>query len=95
MIAKVMDIDVLPLNFVMSWVMYNYQKQVFEKLGLGVRKNRAGFFAYVFLYRQCIAADFFIAAHRRPKQKSNAPVLRAVGLEPGDAYSEQGVDGGL
>jgi biofilm PGA synthesis N-glycosyltransferase PgaC len=42
---------VLPLNFVMSWIMYIYQKHVFIKLGLCVRKNRAGFFAYILLYQ--------------------------------------------
>lgn len=42
---------VLPLNFLVTLVMYIYQKNVFDFLNLRVRKNRAGYLVYLLFYQ--------------------------------------------
>jgi len=42
---------VLPLAFLSNYVMYRYQRKVFESLGLRIRKNIFGFIAYVLTYQ--------------------------------------------
>lgn len=42
---------VLPLAFITNYVMYRFQRNVFRSLGLRIRKNFLGFFAYVMTYQ--------------------------------------------
>lgn len=42
---------VLPLTFLQNYILYRYQKKVFQKLGLRVRKNAWGLIGYVMLYQ--------------------------------------------
>ncbi|WP_424766932.1 glycosyltransferase family 2 protein [Paenibacillus sp. sgz302251] len=42
---------VLPLTFGVNFILYRYQRRVFETLDLRIRKNVFGFFAYVLLYQ--------------------------------------------
>ncbi|WBL16758.1 glycosyltransferase family 2 protein [Sutcliffiella sp. NC1] len=42
---------VLPLALLTNYTMYHYQRKVFDKLGLKIRKNIFGFFAYVLTYQ--------------------------------------------
>jgi poly-beta-1,6-N-acetyl-D-glucosamine synthase len=42
---------VLPLAFISNYVMYQFQRRVFRSLGLKIRKNIFGFFAYVLTYQ--------------------------------------------
>lgn len=42
---------VLPLNFLLTTIMYRYQKNVFEELDLRIRKNKMGFFLYFISYQ--------------------------------------------
>lgn len=42
---------VLPLCLLQNLILYNYQKRVFQKLNLKVRKNRLGFLFYVIFYQ--------------------------------------------
>ncbi|MBB6447899.1 glycosyltransferase family 2 protein [Bacillus benzoevorans] len=44
-------IFVLPLALITNYVMYHYQRKVFQSLGLKIRKNLLGFFAYVLTYQ--------------------------------------------
>ncbi|MGC7846362.1 glycosyltransferase family 2 protein [Desulforudis sp. 1088] len=46
---------VLPLNVAMTLIMYNYQKKVFGRLDLRVRKNRLGLLAYVLVYQLIVS----------------------------------------
>jgi len=42
---------VLPLNFLVTVVMYSFQKNVFDLLGLKVRRNRIGYVLYLLVYQ--------------------------------------------
>lgn len=42
---------VLPLNMGINLIMLSYQKKIFDRLNLRIRKNRLGFFAYVLVYQ--------------------------------------------
>lgn len=42
---------VLPLNVVVTVVMYGFQKRVFDTLGLRVRRNRIGYIFYLLFYQ--------------------------------------------
>lgn len=42
---------VLPLTFIIVWVMYLKEKKVFNELGLKVRRNRVGLVLYMLLYQ--------------------------------------------
>lgn len=42
---------VLPITITVNLVLYNYQRKVFDSLGLRIRKNVGGFVAYVLLYQ--------------------------------------------
>jgi poly-beta-1,6-N-acetyl-D-glucosamine synthase len=42
---------VLPLALITNFVMYHFQRKVFQSLGLKIRKNLFGFFAYVLTYQ--------------------------------------------
>ncbi|MFE8695981.1 glycosyltransferase [Cytobacillus sp. FJAT-53684] len=44
-------IFVLPLALITNYVMYNFQRKVFQSLDLKIRKNIFGFFAYVLTYQ--------------------------------------------
>lgn len=44
-------IFVLPLALITNYVMYNFQRKVFQSLDLKIRKNVLGFFAYVLAYQ--------------------------------------------
>lgn len=50
-IAGPMTLAILPLTVLITWVMYNRQRVVFDELGLKVRKNRLGYFLYLFGYQ--------------------------------------------
>ncbi|MBF5003420.1 glycosyltransferase family 2 protein [Diaphorobacter sp. NR2-3-3-1] len=49
-IAGPMTLAVLPLAFLVNWLMYSIQKKMFEKQGLKVRSNRLGLVIYVLFY---------------------------------------------
>jgi poly-beta-1,6-N-acetyl-D-glucosamine synthase len=42
---------VLPLAFITNYVMYHFQRKIFQSLGLKIRKNFFGFIAYVLMYQ--------------------------------------------
>jgi poly-beta-1,6-N-acetyl-D-glucosamine synthase len=42
---------VLPLAFITNYVMYHFQRKIFQSLGLKIRKNFFGFIAYVLTYQ--------------------------------------------
>lgn len=42
---------VLPLALITNYTMYHFQRKVFQSLGLKIRKNLSGFFAYVLTYQ--------------------------------------------
>jgi poly-beta-1,6-N-acetyl-D-glucosamine synthase len=47
---------VLPLTLLVDFILYQYQRrQVFDVLGLQVRRNRLGFFAFVLLYQMLMS----------------------------------------
>jgi biofilm PGA synthesis N-glycosyltransferase PgaC len=46
-----MTLAVLPLNVCLSLIMLRFSRQSFEEVGLKVRRNRFGFFAYLFAYQ--------------------------------------------
>jgi len=46
---------VLPLNIGMTLIMYSYQRKVFDRLKLRIRKNRFGLMAYVLIYQLIIS----------------------------------------
>lgn len=46
---------VLPLTFISYSILYKYQKYVFRKLNLKVRKNRAGFFMFILFYQMIMS----------------------------------------
>ncbi|NLY54869.1 MAG: glycosyltransferase family 2 protein [Firmicutes bacterium] len=46
---------VLPLALVQNYILYCYQKQVFQELGLRIRRNRFGFFLYVLCYQMVMS----------------------------------------
>jgi poly-beta-1,6-N-acetyl-D-glucosamine synthase len=47
---------VLPLTLLVNFILYRYQRrQVFDVLGLQVRRNRLGFFAFVLLYQMLMS----------------------------------------
>jgi poly-beta-1,6-N-acetyl-D-glucosamine synthase len=47
---------VLPLTLLVNFILYRYQRrQVFDVLGLRVRRNRLGFFAFVLLYQMLMS----------------------------------------
>jgi biofilm PGA synthesis N-glycosyltransferase PgaC len=42
---------VLPLNMILSGIMFKLSRDSFEEVGLRVRKNKKGFFSYLLLYQ--------------------------------------------
>ena len=50
-----MTLLVLPLTLLSYYILYVYQKSVFKKLGLYIRKNRFGFWPYVLCYQMILA----------------------------------------
>jgi biofilm PGA synthesis N-glycosyltransferase PgaC len=46
-----MTLLVLPLNMLLSGIMYRLSRQSFEEVGLKVRRNRLGFLAYLLTYQ--------------------------------------------
>lgn len=46
---------VLPLALFSNYVLYHYQKGVFQELGLKIRRNHIGFFAYVLTYQMIMS----------------------------------------
>jgi biofilm PGA synthesis N-glycosyltransferase PgaC len=46
-----MTLAVLPLNVLLSMVMFHLSKQSFDEVGLKVRQNRLGYFGYLFTYQ--------------------------------------------
>jgi biofilm PGA synthesis N-glycosyltransferase PgaC len=46
---------VLPITLLTNFLLYRYQKHVFEALGLRIRRNRFGFLAYVLGYQMMMA----------------------------------------
>ncbi len=46
-----MTLAVLPLNFLLSMVMFRLSRQAFAEVGLGVRKNVAGYLGYLLTYQ--------------------------------------------
>jgi biofilm PGA synthesis N-glycosyltransferase PgaC len=46
-----MTLAVLPLNLLLSLVMFRRSRRAFADVGLHVRRNRLGFFAYLLLYQ--------------------------------------------
>ncbi len=46
-----MTLAVLPLNLLLSGVMFHFSKQSFEEVGLKVRQNRIGFLGYLLTYQ--------------------------------------------
>jgi poly-beta-1,6-N-acetyl-D-glucosamine synthase len=46
---------VLPLTLLSYGFLYNYQKNVFKKLALRIRKNKLGFFAFVIFYQMLMS----------------------------------------
>lgn len=46
---------VLPLALLSNYVMYRFQKKVFQSLGLKIRKNILGFFSYVLTYQMLMS----------------------------------------
>lgn len=46
-----MTLAVLPLNVLLSMIMFHLSKQSFEEVGLKVRQNRLGYFGYLFTYQ--------------------------------------------
>ncbi|OUM86016.1 MAG: glycosyl transferase [Bacillus thermozeamaize] len=50
-----MTILVLPLTLLSYYILYIYQKSVFQKLDLRIRKNRLGFWLFVLCYQMILA----------------------------------------
>lgn len=50
-----MTLFVLPLTLISYYILYNYQKLVFRKLDLCVRRNRIGFCLFVFGYQMIMS----------------------------------------
>jgi biofilm PGA synthesis N-glycosyltransferase PgaC len=46
-----MTLAVLPLNVMLSMIMFHLSKQSFAEVGLEVRQNRLGYFGYLFTYQ--------------------------------------------
>ena len=46
---------VLPLSILQNNILYNYQKSVFQKLDLRIRKNKLGFVFYVLFYQMLMS----------------------------------------
>ncbi|SHI81136.1 glycosyltransferase family 2 protein [Lutispora thermophila] len=46
---------VLPLCMIQNGILYNYQKRVFKRLGLKIRKNKLGFVFYVLFYQMLMS----------------------------------------
>ena len=46
-----MTVLVLPLAFLIVFLMYRKQKKVFDEVGLNVRRNLGGFFVYMLVYQ--------------------------------------------
>ncbi|MGG6310672.1 glycosyltransferase family 2 protein [Paenibacillus macerans] len=46
---------VLPLTFLQNYILYRYQKRVFQTLNLRIRQNLFGFFAYVLAYQMVMS----------------------------------------
>ncbi|NLY92328.1 MAG: glycosyltransferase family 2 protein [Firmicutes bacterium] len=50
-IAGPATLMVLPLALIQNYILYRYQRYVFEVLDLQIRRNRLGYIAYVFIYQ--------------------------------------------
>ncbi|WP_031514940.1 glycosyltransferase family 2 protein [Desulfofalx alkaliphila] len=50
-----MTLFVLPLALVLNYILYNYQRYVFRKLELRIRKNFLGFILYVLIYQMLMS----------------------------------------
>ena len=46
-----MTLFVVPLTLISYWILYEYQKNVFKKLDLKIRKNKVGFIIFVLFYQ--------------------------------------------
>jgi len=46
-----MTLLVLPLTFISYWILYVYQKNVFKKLDLKIRRNKVGFVVFALFYQ--------------------------------------------
>jgi poly-beta-1,6-N-acetyl-D-glucosamine synthase len=46
-----MTLAVLPLNLILSGIMFHLSRQSFEEVGLKVRRNRLGFLGYLLTYQ--------------------------------------------
>jgi len=57
-----MTLLVLPLALTQNYILYNYQKKVFKKLDLRIRKNSLGFMIYVLFY-QIIMSPISVAGY--------------------------------
>ncbi len=50
-----MTLFVLPLALMQNFILYRYQRFVFRKLDLKIRRNRLGFIAYVLFYQMLMS----------------------------------------
>ncbi|CAB4871185.1 unannotated protein [freshwater metagenome] len=67
-----LTVAVLPLNILLSWLMYRLQRGVYEEMRLKVRENRWGFVGYLLLY-QPIMSPIAVSGYaqkllRRPRR---------------------------
>jgi len=54
-----MTLLVLPLTFISYWILYVYQKSVFKKLNLKIRRNKLGFFVFALFYQMIMSPVSF------------------------------------
>jgi biofilm PGA synthesis N-glycosyltransferase PgaC len=57
-----MTLAVLPLNVLLSMIMFRLSRQAFDELGLRVRQNRLGFLGYLLTY-QLIMSPISVAGY--------------------------------
>ena len=46
---------IVPLALVQNYILYNYQREVFRKLDLRIRRNHLGFGLYVLVYQMLMS----------------------------------------
>lgn len=54
-IVGLTTILVIPLTLISYYILYKYQKRVFKQLNLKIRKNKIGFFLFVFFYQMIMS----------------------------------------
>ncbi|PJW13729.1 glycosyl transferase [Geobacillus sp. Manikaran-105] len=54
-----MTLLVVPLTLIAYWVLYRYQRSVFRKLDLKIRRNRIGFVVFVLFYQMIMSPVSF------------------------------------